>query len=652
MPRKNKPIKILTLDTETYNGLIGGLKKVAIYDGLSVIYGNTFDDVEKELIKLSKTFTLHIYIHNMEFDLRKLNILKTDRIIWEKSFIIKNKLATLSCKHYVFHDSFKLLPMSLKDLSGTKGFNVEHGKLDLWQECQKRYPNQYENLVDFLDRCPIDDTLFIEYLGYDVMSLYEVIQKLIEISGLSEKDFVKRISTASLSRYIFKKGWNGELFKNVLNTRTDYEFLSSYNWKNDIDTEEFLRASYCGGRTEVFKPLLDHSGYHYDVNSLYPSVMIKQDYPIGKPFFSEESNLAKHYFETWLEDKNGLGFICASVFIPEQHIPPLPLKMNKLVFACGNVYGTWTYEELEYAIKECGVLINEYHAVCHFNQTYPVFHNFIERLYTLKEDASIKKNYALRTFAKLLMNVGYGYTGMRRDDKTSLIPYEERQLYDNIIYSNEELGYCEIPTEIEAEYIQVQIASYVTSRARLVLLKALRSAEATGANIYYCDTDSIVTDKPFPANLIDENKLGFWACENEPDKALFLRPKVYAEVFENVVVPKFKGVSRDTQKTLDFESYENLYKEMIEQKKDSVIIERNKTTFRSIMYMQKEQLPDLYYEERDKKININTVEKRKMNYKENYTKPYFFNSIKEFETFSFKPPKPEVVIDMTKGGHY
>ena len=73
------------------------------------------------------------------------------------------------------------------------------------------------------------------------------------------------------------------------------------------------------------------------------------EYPIGKPQYTEKPALAKHFYESWKQNKIGLGFVNCRVFIPMQHIPPLPVKMGKLCFPCGEVYGTWTYEELEYA---------------------------------------------------------------------------------------------------------------------------------------------------------------------------------------------------------------------------------------------------------------------------------------------------------------
>ena len=660
MARLKKPIKILTIDTETYDGLRGALKRIAVYDGNEVTYGYKYSDIEPVLDGyFNNGFDVHVYIHNLEFDARKIpEIFEKSRINWKGSLVINGKLATIACKHYTIHDSFKLLPMGLQSLSS--GFNVEHGKLDLWEEVAKTYPKQYEiynangtlnknkSLVNFLDKCPVDDPVFIRYLGYDVMSLYEVLEKLMEISGLSESDFVKRISTASLSRFLFKNGYKGKQFKGDFSSKTDYEKLCSYKWFYDLDTEEFIRDSYCGGRTEVFKPKLLRKGFHYDVNSLYPFVMSKcGEYPIGKPEYTNKASIAEHWFSDWLQFKNGLGFINARVYIPMQPIPPLPVKMGKLTFPCGEVVGTWTYEELEFAIKECGVEIREYFGAVHFKETYPVFERFVETFYKLKEEADRTGNKPLRLLAKLILNVGYGYTGMRRDDKCALDSIDNYDKHEVIQFANEELGYIEVPSLIKSEYIQVQVASYVTSRARLVLLKALRDVVNRGGNVYYCDTDSVVCDIPFSVEIVDKSKIGFWDLESEPIKGLYIRPKVYTEVFDDKPdLVKFKGVSRETQADLDFSFYEELYSDLLDDTKDFRIVEKNRLTMRSIMYMQKEHLDFSYYEERDKKMNYKTVEKRIMDYKNNKTEPHYFNNKDEFMSFSYSKVKPIVRFEM------
>ena len=79
--RKKKPIKLITLDTETYDGLKGKLKRIAIYDGEEVHYGYQFSDVEPFLLQYKKEgYAVHVYIHNMEFDLRKIPEISTKAV--------------------------------------------------------------------------------------------------------------------------------------------------------------------------------------------------------------------------------------------------------------------------------------------------------------------------------------------------------------------------------------------------------------------------------------------------------------------------------------------------------------------------------------------------------------------------------------------
>lgn len=674
---KKKPIKLLTLDTETYNGLIGGLKRIAVYDGLKVTYGYKFEDVEILLKKYFKDgYNPICYIHNLEFDARKIpQIFDKSRINWTKCFAIKGKLGRISCKEYTFVDSFKILPMSLSTAS--KDFDVEHGKLDLWEEVCKIYPKKYKDIVDFLDRCDVNDPLFLQYLGYDVMSLYEVLQKLIEVSGLTLEEFTKCNTTASLSRYIFKKGYKGKVFKNPKSYKTDYEILCSYDYTKHKEEEDFLRAAYCGGRTEVFTPILDKPGYHYDLNSPYPFVCM-QDMPIGKPKFLNCPQMVKDFWERWTLKQDVIGYMSCEIFIPMQNIPPLPCKMGKLTFPCGTVYGTWELEELLYAVKNCGVEIIKFYEVMYYTGRYPVFKNFVETMYVLKQEADIAGNLALRTFAKLLLNVAYGYTGMRRDDKTKLDSIDNLTKYDkeDIVNVNEKLGFIEIRQEVKSKYIQVAVAAKVTAGARLLLLDSLLDADKKGT-VYYADTDSVVTDKPLDDCLIDAHALGKFKLESKPQRAIFLQPKVYAELFavddgdikkcydkDGVLkqeyykdadgriyktAKKFKGVSKDTQRAMTFYDYISLLADFTESEKDEVIVERDKIVLRSISYMQKKGLAYDTYEVREKKIRLHAGQKRLMDYQNNRTVPHFFKNVEDFENFNYTI-EPIVPFNFTEGG--
>ena len=661
-----RPPKILTLDTETI-GLDGALKKIGIYDGVNKPkQGYTFEDIEDVIyFWYNNGYMPHIYIHNADFDLRKIpEVWELGNVIWSRTKKIGTKYARVQCKNYVIHDSLRLLPFSLEKLS--KDFGLEHGKVDLWEAVQEAYPDQYTDKVDFLNRCDPDDPIYCLYLDYDVISLYELIYKLIEVSGIPEEDIIGCLSTASMSKYVLKNGYKGITFGDDI--KTDYQYLTecqawsskkTMKWCNISyeDCEYKIREGFYGGRTEVFTPVLNEewkdgerviTGYHYDVNSLYPFTMSLQsklsgvlvgcDFPIGYPNFEDDSRICSRKWKRWLENHDGLGFIKATVNVPPQAIPPLPAKLGKLAFVTGIIQGTWTYNELEYAVKNCGVEVLEIHEMIHFKKTHQIFKRFVEVFYEMKSRGKIEGNPSLTAFAKLMLNTAYGWTVLRRDDKTALRDismYEKYKDDDKFIIKNDEFGYIEIWDDVRSDSIQVQVGAYVTSYARLVLLDALRHAADRGT-VYYCDTDSIVTSHPFPPEMVDPVALGKWDLESELYSGLFLQPKVYYEDKKGgKETIKFKGVSRKTQAQLKREKYEEIYNHLLNGDDFKMLIEQGRQTLPSLAVAQKKHIDPNQFKVTDKTIDLGAKGKRDFDYKQNRSKPWHMETLDDFKTFNF-----------------
>lgn len=662
---KKRPVKILTLDTETI-GLDGALKRIAIYDGQTVTDGYIFRDIEHIIEKYySMGFMPHVYIHNADFDLRKTpEVFERGNVVWSMTKKIGGKFAKVTCKHYIIHDSYKILPKSLEKLS--EDFELEHGKLDLWEEVKQTYPGQYTDKVDFFIRCDKDDPVYVKYLHYDVISLYELLEKLCEVAKLDQEELIHILSTASLSRYLFKNGYGPDVkFVDPVSGRSDFDILTvNKSWgstkqmkENNIsylECEYVMRSGFYGGRTEVFtmecapgKPG-EIMAFHYDVNSLYPSVMIDNEFPYGYPEFIENEIIIKHDWERWLKYHRGLGFITADVFVPQQEIPPLPARMGKLVFVCGHISGTWTYKELEYAVKNCGVQITKFHYMVHFHKTYKIFHNFVKCFYEMKNQGKKDGNESLTSFAKLILNTAYGWTVLRRDDKTAFRDIKDLEKWKDkpaFKYVNEEMGYFEIQDQVHADTIQVQVGAYVTSYARLVLLDALRK-QAEKGTVYYCDTDSIVCSEPLPPEMIDKYELGKWDLEAELYSGLFLQPKVYTEnkkltqkqidkgLSESHTI-KFKGVSRKRQAELNSRFYGQIYDLMKQETYTELPIEHGSERLPSLSVAFKNHKDPNQLQIVDKKIKIGTKQKRKFDMKNNVSEPWFMSSLEEFESFTF-----------------
>lgn len=646
MPRKKKDVKLFTLDTETI-GLGGAIRRIAIYDGKEVKYGYTFKDIEPFLIEESKNYSVHIYIHNLDFDLRKLDgIFRSGNVKWNKCLNINRKYATLECQYYTLHDSFQLLPMSLKKAS--ESFNLKHGKLDLWEEVQKLYPGEYKDTVDFLARCHVDNELYLKYLGYDVISLYELILKLCEVSTIPLDKLIKCPTTASMSKYIFKNGYKGIPFKDEKYSYTDYQYLiKNKYWLSDKEfkksglswqeLEYKIREAYYGGRTEVFTPYLSNGGFYYDVNSLYPYVCKNNPYPVGVPEFINNENRIKYIWRKWCYKHYGLGFLKCKIYVPEQDIPPLPSRVDKLCFLTGYIEGTWTFNEIEYAVKECKCEILEFQEMIYFKETFYIYKQYIDIFNTLKEEATKNGDMALREFCKLMNNTAYGWTGMKRlqislDDISKKEKYIEK---DTFINEDKELGFIQYSAKARSETIQVQIASYVTSYARLVLLKALKE-QAKKGKVYYCDTDSIVCEKPMESEFVDEVKLGFWAVENVVEKGIFLFPKVYSFINkEDETIKKFKGITRGKQTELKFEFYEKLYNKLCNGETEKIEIEKDVERLRSLITTQKNRLNPNEVILTHKEISLTNMQKRNINYKYNYSTAWYIDSYEAFNNFTF-----------------
>ena len=82
--------------------------------------------------------------------------------------------------------------------------------------------------------------------------------------------------------------------------------------------------------------------------------------------------------------------------------------------------------------------------------------------------------------------------------------------------------------------------------------------------VYYCDTDSIVTDIPLPADIVHDKEYGKWKIERKVKHGLFILPKLYAEVSDDgEEILKSKGIVKQFMKTTTFADYECYYRSMV-----------------------------------------------------------------------------------------
>ena len=145
--------------------------------------------------------------------------------------------------------------------------------------------------------------------------------------------------------------------------------------------EQKLRTSYFGGNVEVFINKIE-GGYYYDMNSQYPSAMLK-DMPTGNPVLSLETDLNKIF-----------GFVYAEIICPNESELQVPFiqtrdpilnyircprgKFKRLIFS----------EEAKYAVKY-GYKVNvEYSYI--FERGKDLFKDYVNDHYKDKKTLKIQ----------------------------------------------------------------------------------------------------------------------------------------------------------------------------------------------------------------------------------------------------------------------
>jgi len=280
------------------------------------------------------------------------------------------------------------------------------------------------------------------------------------------------------------------------------------------DTEPLLameRESYHGGRTECFRlGRYDRRFHVLDVNSLYPSVMRDFDYPTKIAF---RRKVARGF--DWRTYASLYATLARVVIDTDEPAYPA-LRDGKLIFPTGRFDATLCGPELIYAADH-GHLA-EITEVAYYERG-PIFRSFVDDIYARRLAAKAAGDETTSHFYKIMMNSLYGKFGQRgqvwedesESDDLSARCWKEVDAQTGVCVQYRQLGGLvqHLEREPESRESCPIIASYVTSYARMKLWALIQLAGR--ANVYYCDTDSLlVTDAGMrrlkPA--IDPHRLG------------------------------------------------------------------------------------------------------------------------------------------------
>ncbi|MEM4068021.1 MAG: DNA polymerase [Candidatus Micrarchaeaceae archaeon] len=528
-------MKIFIFDSESFVNEKGnpefGLAVAKEFNHNNFIYFYSKDDVKEWLTHGEPK---HVYIHNgLKFDL-ELIFGYHDLLNYNLIFSNGKLYHAIINKSHIF-DSYLLIPKSLKKI----GIDLGLVKGELQKELAIIKKDEFYKRINEIEKYCENDVIILEN-GLNWLFNF--------INEYGIEKYYKYLTIASLSFSLISK---------QANLRLSLHKSKNKNIKVINPMHNLFLLSYFGGRTEAFfNGIYNGQIYTYDFNSLYPSCFF---YSFPNKFLFAKTNVKENDLKTILLDEyEGLGFFEIDApkgvfgfydnekFIDIGLLPYKDKKQNKIIYPVGHFYGWYNFNEIRYAIAH-GYKIKAITLYVFDKILYHDIYHVINQFYKLRKTDS-KNSYLY----KLMINSFYGKFGEKHQNEIYIAPEKEKDL----IYDYDHYKYItEIDNDNNIKYIIVKdlkytlsnhtdfsIASYITSYARIQLLKKFEEIIQNNGKIYYCDTDSIFTNILINSN----NELGNIKLEYEGIKLILKGQKNYKIFTKNgEIIEKMKGIPKD-----------------------------------------------------------------------------------------------------------
>ncbi len=271
------------------------------------------------------------------------------------------------------------------------------------------------------------------------------------------------------------------------------------------------REAFHGGRTEAFRiGKVEGPIYCYDVNSMYPSVMHSNFYPIR--LFTRSKHAKVSDIVKWMDKL----CVVARVKIETQEPRFAHFTGEKLVFPTGRFTTTLTTPELKSALERNEIIDCEEVAIYERGD---IFTAFVDELYSLRLKFKEQGNDISVWLIKILMNSLYGKFAQRGrvwetvgdadlDDfcTETVIEHPSGKVHQFRRFAGIEQERME---DAEGRESFPAIAAHVTAYARLKLWGLICTAGRK--NVLYVDTDSLYVNKDGSVkleHLVEAKRLG------------------------------------------------------------------------------------------------------------------------------------------------
>ena len=453
-----------------------------------------------------------VYFHNLDFDL--LFFLKfLDNSYIDNVEILRsgNTIISAKFKDITFINSFMLFPMSLKSI--VKDFLVVE---------DKDWLNDKSNVLS------LKYDVLIKYCRKDCYYLYNALAKFFnEVSQYYDKKF---LTISSLTLNIFTR--------NFLNNENI--FLDEN--RNILSEKEY----YYGGHTEKFiNEVYRFKGLkYYDVNSLYPDCMRFCKVGVGKSKFIKNSLKSLKWLKQ--NDKVFLASVRLNIINEDDRIFFSRIdgeNRNKLLF--GEHDYIISEVSFDYIIKYEIEILKVYRVNYYEGYEY-IFKEFIEKFYAYRDISKFHKSVY-----KMLLNYLYGKFGQREETKKVFINPNNFLEFDYIVDNGSHI-LCEKDDTLhfsKIKYLRKDIAGKITELARIKMSEYRKEIKKNGGEVFYQDTDSIITNIELDEKFVDSKKLGYMKLENKQGdlNGYIIGAKLYYLTNGKETFKAHKGVKNMTQ---------------------------------------------------------------------------------------------------------
>ena len=438
-----------------------------------------------------------VFFHNLAFDGQFiLSYIMNNGYSWTEKANKKKTFSTLisdlgkfysievvwdNGSHTIFYDSLKKLPMSVKNVAISFGFDEGKGEIDYRATRSVGYRPTWEEL---------------DYIRRDVQIVAKALAQ-----AISEGMTAMTVASDSMHEY------------RSLISRKRFNFLFP---ELDIDVDDAVRGAYRGGFTYAdprYSRRKLGDGIVLDVNSLYPYIMASELLPYGPPEFFHGAPSPTDDYPLFI------AIITFTAKIKPDHIPCIQVKSGGFFLPTeylteinDPVTMAVTSTDLELWEQQYDLDILSCDGGYRFRAAHGLFAEYIEKWSTIKANSIGGK----RQIAKLHLNSLYG--------KFATNPHIFSKY--PVMGDDGVVKLVELPEELRKP-VYTPMAAFITAGARR---KTITAAQANYDRFCYADTDSLhLMGQELPDLDIHDSNLGAWKIESRFTDAVFLRAKAYGE---------------------------------------------------------------------------------------------------------------------------